>query len=164
MSLLSSTERINLKDLVGKMDADDNTDNIRRLKHSTLLRDDIRLLDSLKITEAELRKWDMALFTELCQTKCSFLYNNYTDIFNKVLNDELDLTIMSKLLIVLKLIEDGKVDQHEGSAMVGKILKELYIDSAIKKADNLDKKYESNKPIFNDGKTVTWKQYKSKLI
>jgi hypothetical protein len=71
---------------------------------------------------------------------------------------------MSKLLIVLKLIEDEKVDQHEGSAMVGKILKELYLDSAMKKADNLDKIHASDKPTTNDGKPVTWKQYKSKLI
>jgi len=164
MSSLTSTERINLKELVGKMDAEDNTEEIRKLKHSVLIRDEMYLLDSLKFSEAELRKWDMREFTELCQTKCAFLYNNYTDIFNKVLNDELDLTIMSKLLIVLKLIEDDKVDQHEGSAMVGKILKELYLDSAIKKADNLDKLYDADKPTPNDGKPLTWKQYKSKLI
>jgi hypothetical protein len=164
MSNLTSAERINLKELVGKMEADDNTESIRSLKHSTLIGDDIRTMEILKTSEYELRKWDFAEFTDLCQSKCAFLYNNYTDIFNKVLNNELDLTIMKKLLIILKLIEDEKVDQHEGSAMVGKILKELYLDSAIKKADNLDKKYQSDKPNTNDGKPVTWKQYKSKLI
>jgi hypothetical protein len=164
MSNLTTSERLHLKDLVGKMEADDNTEDIRRLKHSTLIRDEIRKIENLKITEAELRKWDITEFTELCQKNCSFLYNNYTDIFNKVLKDEVDLTIMSKLLIVLKLIEDEKVDQHEGSAMVGKILKELYLDSAMKKADNLDKIHASDKPTINDGKPVTWKQYKSKLI
>jgi hypothetical protein len=157
-------ERLNLKELVGKMDAEDNTESIRTLKHSTMIRDDIRMLDSLKNTEKELRKWDMAEFTDVCQKKCSFLYNNYTDIFNKVLNNELDIEIMTRLLTVLKLIEDSKIDQHEGSAMFGKILKELYLDSAVKRADNLDKKYESDKIVANEGKPVTWKQYKSKII
>jgi hypothetical protein len=103
---------------------------------------------------------DISELTELCQRECSFLYNNYTDIFNKVLKDEIDLNIMTKLLIVLKLIEDGKVDQHEGSAMFGKILKELYVDSAVKRADNLDKIYDTEKEPPNCGKTISWKEYK----
>ena len=37
-----------------------------------------------------------------------------------------------KLINVLKNIEEGDVDQHEGSVVVGKILKEMYIDSALK--------------------------------
>jgi hypothetical protein len=47
---------------------------------------------------------------------------------------------MSKLIQILKLIEDGMVDQHEGSVAVGKLLKELYVDSAMKTADNIDKR------------------------
>ena len=164
MSSLNSNDRINLKDLVSQFDCDDNTDNIRKLKHSVLIRDDIRNLENLKLTESELRKWDTDKFTELCQEKCRFLFNNYTDIFNKVLKDEINLDIMKKLLIVLKLIEDGKVDQHEGSAMVGKILKELYIDSAVKAADILDNKYDSEKTHPNDGMSISWKEYKRKNI
>jgi hypothetical protein len=63
------------------------------------------------------------------------------DFFDKVIKDEIDLRIMTRLLIVLKLIEDEKVDQHEGSVMVGKILKERYLDSAVKRADTLDKEH-----------------------
>ena len=82
------------------------------------------------------------------------------DIFNKILKDEIDLKIMTRLLIVLKLIEDSKVDQHEGSAMVGKILKELYIDSALKTSENLDKEHESEKVEKNTGAAVSWLEYK----
>ena len=99
-------------------------------------------------------------FVELCQIECPFLFNNYTDIFNKMVKNELDLTIMTKLLTVLKLIEDNKVDQHEGSVMVGKILKELYIDSATKRADNINKEYESEKIPFIESKKISWKEYK----
>ena len=83
------------------------------------------------------------------------------DIFNKVYNDEIDLLIMTKLLSVLKLIEDKQVDQHEGSVLVGKLLKELYIDSALKRSDKLDK--ETKNDDFNlkpDTKPISWKEYK----
>ena len=77
-----------------------------------------------------------------------------------MVKNELDLTIMTKLLTVLKLIEDNKVDQHEGSVMVGKILKELYIDSAVKRAENIDKQYEAEKVPPVESKKITWAQFK----
>ena len=155
MSVLTNDERLNLKKMINESDCDDNTDNIRRLKHSVLMRDDIRKLDTLKNTHADMKNDD---FIVLCQNECKFLYTNYTDIFNKLVKDELDLTIMTKLLTVLKLIEDSKVDQHEGSVMVGKILKELYVDSATKRLDNLDK--ENEKEPMSEGKAISWKQFK----
>ena len=85
---------------------------------------------------------------------------NYTDIFHKLVNDELDLTIMTKLLTVLKLIEDSKVDQHEGSVMVGKILKELYVDSATKHLSNLDKQHSDEVVEPSVGKPISWSDYK----
>ena len=69
---------------------------------------------------------------------------------------------MTKLLIILKLIEDEKVDQHEGSVMCGKVLKELYIDSATKRMDNLDKEDNEGKEAHNAGKHVSCKDYKKK--
>ena len=155
MSVLTNDERLNLKKMINESDCDDNTDSIRRLKHSVLMRDDIRKLDTLKNTHADMKNDD---FIVLCQNDCKFLYANYTDIFNKLVKDELDLTIMTKLLTVLKLIEDSKVDQHEGSVMVGKILKELYVDSATKRLDNLDK--ENEKEPMSEGKAISWKQFK----
>jgi hypothetical protein len=77
------------------------------------------------------------------------------------LKDEIDLTIMQKLLIVLKLIEEEKVDQHEGSVMVGRILKELYVDSAIKRADALDREHGTERPEREDGKKISWKEFKT---
>ena len=64
------------------------------------------------------------------------------------------------MLVILKLIEDAKVDQHEGSAMMGKILKELYVDSATKRMDNLDAKYEADKPVPIEGRNLSWKDFK----
>ena len=56
-----------------------------------------------------------------------FLFNKYTDIFNKIKKDEIDLNILFQLLHILKLIEDSKLDQHTGSFEVGKLLKSIYI-------------------------------------
>jgi hypothetical protein len=76
--------------------------------------------------------------------------------------DELDLELMTKLLIVLKLIEDGKVDQNEGSVMVGKVLKELYVDSALKTGEHLDEKYANDTSGNNkETKSISWKEYKN---
>lgn len=158
---INNNERLNLKKLVDEMDCDDNTDNIRKLKHSVLIRNDIRKIENLKTKNAELKKSKPDEFMSLCEAECHFLFNNYTDIFHKVVKDELDLTIMTKLLTVLKMIEDGKVDQHEGSVLVGKILKELYIDSAVKRADNIDKEYESMKVMPIEGKKISWQEFKT---
>lgn len=158
MSVLTNDERLNLKKMITESDCDDNTDNIRRLKHSVLMRDDIRKLDTLKNTHSDMKNNDNDQFSLICQNECQFLYTNYTDIFNKLVKDELDLTIMTKLLTVLKLIEDSNVDQHEGSVMVGKILKELYVDSATKRLENIDKEHE--KEPMSEGKAISWKQFK----
>jgi hypothetical protein len=155
MSKLTNDERLNLKKLIDESECENNTDNIRKLKHSVLIRNDVRALERIK--KDYINHDD---YIVMCQTKCPFLYNNYTDIFNKVIKNELDLTIMTKLLTVLKLIEDGNVDQHEGSVVFGKILKELYLDSAIKRADNIDKEYEDQKVLPIEGKQISWSEYK----
>uniref|UniRef100_A0A6C0D5R2 Uncharacterized protein n=1 Tax=viral metagenome TaxID=1070528 RepID=A0A6C0D5R2_9ZZZZ len=162
MANMNADERLNLKKLINEMDCENNTENIRKLKHSVLIRDDIRKLDTLKNKIDSLKDSDFPAFLEMCQQECSFLYNNYTDIFNKMIKNELDLTIMTKLLTVLKLIEDGKTDQHEGSYMIGKVLKELYLDSAVKRADNIDREMESQKEKEkpSDGKAISWSEYK----
>lgn len=162
MATLNDSERLHLNKMINESDCENNTETIRRIKHSVLIRDDVRKIDRLKTSEATLRSESPEQYRELCQTQCSFLYNNYTDIFNRLIKDEIDFTIMTKLLTVLKLIEDGKTDQHEGSVMVGKILKELYIDSAIKRADNLDKENEGQKIKMSEGKPLSWKDYKQK--
>jgi len=162
MSSLTNDERLNLQKMVSEMDAGDNTNNIRKLKHSILIRDDVRKLDTFKKANIMLRIDNLDQFTELARAECPFLYANYTDIFNRILKDELDLEILTKLLIILKMIEDGKVDQHEGSVMVGKVLKELYVDSALKSAEKLDALVPDVVDMgdLKESKQLSWKEYK----
>jgi hypothetical protein len=157
---MNAEDKLNLKNLLDNSDCENNTESIRKLKHSIRIRDDIRTLELLKRNEKPLMAMNPAGFLDLCQSKALFLFSNYTDIFNKVLKDELDLNIMSKVLHILKLIEDGQVDQHEGSVLVGKLLKELYVDSALRRGENLDKEYAAQKVEPNVGKNISWKEYK----
>jgi len=157
---MDNNEKLNLKRLIDQTQCENNTDNIRKLKHSVKIRDDIRRMENLKVHNSALRQMKPDEFKELCEKECRFLFNNYTDIFNKILKDEIDLVIMTRMLSVLKMIEDGKVDQHEGSVVFGKILKELYVDSAVKRGDNLDKEHYSERVLPVEGKKISWSQYK----
>ena len=56
---------------------------------------------------------------------CDFLYKNYTDIYIKLKNDELDLQIFYNFLDVLERIENEELDQHEGSFEICNLLKKL---------------------------------------
>jgi hypothetical protein len=156
-STMDANERLNLKKMIAECETIDNTDYIRKVKHSIPLAKDIQAMEKLKIQNTKLRVSDPEKFSELCQVECGFLFNNYTDIYNKLLKDEIDLYIMQQILQVLNIIEEGKVDQHEGSVIVGKLLKELYLDSAIRRGENLDKE---NPPVPKvEGKQITWSKF-----
>ena len=78
--------------------------------------------------------------------------------------DEIDLKILFNFLDVLNKIESGELDQHEGSFVVGKLLKEMYIDSALKKADKLNKdrddEKERNALPVEEPKKISFKEFK----
>jgi hypothetical protein len=157
---MNPQERIDLKRLVAESECGNNTDNIRRLKHSVPLLNDVRKMENLKRSRSELRSNAFPEFEALCQSECVFLFNQYTDLFNKLLKDELNLVILVKMIQILKMIEDEKVDQHEGSVLVGKYLKELYVDSALRRAENLDKEHAGEQVEYVDPKSVSYKEFK----
>ena len=133
--MLSSDENLKLSQMINESGCGDNTDTIRALKHSVMIRDEIRKMESFKITHLSLKASEPELYLDNARRECFFLYQHYTDIFQRILDDKLDLVIMSRVLTILKMIEDNTIDQHEGSVLVGKLLKEMYIDSAIQMKD-----------------------------
>jgi len=147
--MLNDTQRLHLQEMIKANNTEDTTNAIREVRHYP-----------------RLSKTNPQQFDDICVNRCNFLFNNYTEIFNKVKKDEIDLQMLNKFLNVLKQIEDGKIDQHEGSYMVGTILKEIYIDSALKKAEKTDKKDKKNKKDDKPIKPVkiSWKEYKEKII
>jgi hypothetical protein len=61
------------------------------------------------------------------------------------------------------MIEDGEVGQHEASVEVGQLLKQIYIDSALKKSEKLDKQHSGGSSAASSlpaAKKISWKQYK----
>lgn len=162
---INSEERLNLKRMISETDCDDNTDNIRTLKHSSLIRNDIIKLQQIKKDPAHIHMKlnDPEGFLNHCRNECVFLFSKYMDIFHKICKDELDLDIMWNVLEVLRAIEDGDVDQHEGSVVFGKLLKKLYIDSAVRRGDNLDKEHIVEPTVYVEAKPISWKEFKKTI-
>ena len=153
--------RLQLQNMVKANNAEDQTDLIRELKHSEIFKKNIASLLNLKKQYPD----DQEKLHMECMIECSFLFNYYTDLYNKIRKDEIDMEILYQFLDVLKQIEDGLVDQHEGSFMVGTLLKKIYVDSALKKADKLDKEHAAdaaNTPVIvrEDPVEISWKQFK----
>jgi len=161
---MDNKERLQLNKLIKANNVEDVTQEIRDKKHSHKIRDDIRQMQYLKQEYARMSKSNPTSFNAMLESKCSFLFTNYTDIFNRIKKNELDMQIMAKFLLTLERIENEEIDQHEGAYAIGTLLKNIYIDSAIKRGDNLDKKY-GNKKVpkkpNNMKAKLSWEQYKS---
>ena len=160
---MDDNARLKLQSMIKENNVEDQTDLIRDLKHSDILRKNVKKLIELK--EKYSNDIENAGFKAECMSDCSFLFMYYTDIYNKIRKDEIELRILFQFLDVLKEIEEGKLDQHEGSFKVGTLLKELYIDSALKKADKLDKEHASateqaDTVVREEPLNVSWKQFK----
>lgn len=158
---MNDTERLHLQKMVQANHTENNTQLIRELKHSKKILADVDMLLKLKKENPVLSKANPEIFDSMCINNCPFLFNHYTDIYNKVLKDEIDLQILERLINVLYSIEENEVDQHEGSFEVGKLLKKIYIDSALKKADKLNElhdKKEDKPPV----KEISWRDFRLK--
>jgi len=163
---MNDDERLNLQKMIQENDVVNTTGLMRELKHSKKILEDVDLLLKLKREHPSMAKSNPEEFDALCVEKCQFIFNHYTDIFNKVKKDEIDLNILLRLINVLHSIEEGDQDQHEGSFEVGKLLKQIYIDSALRKADKLNgpegedgEKEEEIRPVEN----ISWRDFKQKM-
>jgi hypothetical protein len=162
---MNEKQRLQLHNMISANNVEDQTNLIRNLKHSVILKSEINNLILIKSKYGN----DQNKIMDECMENCGFLYTYYTDLFNKIKKDEIDLKILNQFLDVLKKIEDGELDQHEGSFMVGTILKELYIDSALKKAEKLnennDMSNEEQKPQAKKPQIkISWNEYKKMKI
>ena len=149
--------RLNLQRMMKENDVEETTDNIRALKHSKLIRQDVKHMKQLK---KKYKRISHEQFKQIATTQCNFLFNNYTNIFNRLVADELDYGIMAQFLDVLEEIENGKLDQHEGSYQIGLVLKKMYVDSALKREERFNddgKKVAFAKPVNK----VSWEQFKA---
>ncbi len=90
----------------------DNTDNLRKLKNSTLIKNDVAII--LK------HKHNNTLNIDSLKDECSFLYNNYQSIFDKLVNcNDWDIKILFKFIKKLEDIENSVCNQDEASYEIG---------------------------------------------
>ena len=157
---MNNTDRLNLQKMINANNVVDCTEDIRTKKHSHLIKEDVQRLIFLKQKYSRLLITNPEQFDKMCVSQCQFIFINYTDIFNKVKKNEIDLNILGEFLEVLRQIEDNKLDQHEGSFKVGKLLKKIYLDSAIKKADKLNKHDKKEQPTKKP-KKISYKDFKN---
>lgn len=155
---MDNNQKILLKKLINDNNIEDQTDKIRDLKHSALIKQDIINFNILKQKNTELYLQDPVKFNNLCIEECNFLFTNYTDIYHKIVKNTIDLNMFGYFLQVLEQIEKGELDQHDASFKIGSLLKEIYIDSAVREGDLLDK--QNSQPDKNKGSNLSWKQYK----
>ena len=162
---MDEQNRLKLNEMLKANDVEDQTDRIRELKHSRMIKADVETMIRFKQRYTRLKETNYKQYETMMSNQCNFIFKNYTDIYNKLRKDELNLQILAKFISVLERIENGEIDQHEGSYLVGQLLKELYIDSALKKSEKLDSKNakidaEGKKKVKNPTHKVSWKEFK----
>ena len=158
--MLSQKEKIELDKLIKSYDSKDNTQEIRKLKHSKQIRADVAKIIELKKKYSRLKYESIE---KMAIKQANFLWSKYTNIFIKLMKDKLNVNTLYQFISVLEMIEDGKLDQNEASVQVGSILKKLYIDSALYEnkinTKNNDKKSKKTKRKV---KNISWKDFKER--
>jgi len=141
---MNPQQRLQLHELIKQNNSVNNTDLIRELKHSHIIRKEVQMIEKLKTV------YDFEILQEECIKHCYFLYENYTVIYNRLLKNRVDIDVLYTFLDTLQMIEEGKMDQHEASFEIGTLLKKMYIDPRIE-----DKPPEYKPPI-----NISWQEFK----
>ena len=155
---MDDKQKLQLQKMISENNVEDQTELIRKLKHSAIMKNEINNMLFLTAKYVD----DPEKIHLECMNECNFLFTYYTDIYNKLRKDEIDVDILNQFLDILEQIEEGELDQHEGSFKVGTLLKKLYVDSALRKAEKLDEENSENKspepqkPLLD----ISWKQFK----
>jgi len=145
--MLSDSDRFQLKKMLEASPVDDQTLKIRENQHSGEIKRCIQIILDRKAEGLSKAEIEAAVAVD-----CSFLFFHYFEIYNMVMKD-VNITILRSLLDVLEQIEQGSCDQHEGSYLVGKLLKEIYIDGIVRNTQETKQQRLAHKEI-------DYKQYK----
>lgn len=143
---MNKEQKQQLQKMIEVNSVQDNTELIRESKNSEKIISDIQTMMILKKRHGSLSN-DSAEKQELFEKECSFLYNNFKYLYEKIYKDQLDLHILNYMLQILAKIETHELDQHTASFEIGKFLKEVYVDTAI---------YDDKKEV----KQIKWGDYK----
>lgn len=154
----SEQEKV-LNRLIKENDVQDNTEKIKLLKHSSKIRNDVAIIQNIK---RQNKTKDFQTLDKEAIHKCSFLYTNYPNIYNKLLKDEIDIKIMYTFLDELAKIENGAQNQHEASYNIGMLLKSLYVDKKIYNESPASKKNSKSSLSKSKTNNLSYAEYKEK--
>jgi hypothetical protein len=150
---MNDSQRIKLQEMIDVNDTINHTEEIRQLNHSSLIRKDVVKIQQ---TKRKLKTTHYKTLDNVLQSECFFLFQNYTLIYNKLLKNDLDVTILYTFLDVLENIENGNRDQHEASYEIGTLLKKIYIDKKIEDAPQTN--------FISPVENISWKEYYAKKL
>jgi len=92
---MNDSQRIKLQEMIDVNDTINHTEEIRQLNHSSLIRKDVVKIQQ---TKRKLKTTHYKTLDNVLQSECFFLFQNYTLIYNKLLKNDLDVTIFIYLL------------------------------------------------------------------
>ena len=73
---LSDGDRLKLQQMIKANDVENNTEVIRKTKHSALIRLNVDILEKLKKEYSEMYEKDFSRFDNMAVDKCNFLFMN----------------------------------------------------------------------------------------
>tara|TARA_A100001015_G_C14437098_1_gene498989 strand:- start:36 stop:491 length:456 start_codon:yes stop_codon:yes gene_type:complete len=148
---MNEYEREYLAKYVAENKIDDTTEKIRGAKQSRRLRDDV-----MKLCKFRILYKDNDQFIAKCEEQCGYLKNKQKKLYEKLLeNQEIEtLNIVKRMLKILENIENGELDQNDGSYEFGKLCKEIYVDPVIN---------EDNNTSTEKCHSITWHEYKKQM-
>jgi hypothetical protein len=159
MAQLTEAERNILQKLQAESeDYVDNTSGIREAKHSSPLLADIRKMGDLRKRYANLRESAPDEYLNAFQRECRYIYTKFPDVFDRVVKNDMNLDVFEKIVMILKMIEDGKVNQSEASALVGKLSQKLFFN--VGDAGEAVKPSSKTEPADETTTGLSWKEYK----
>lgn len=157
MATMNNEQRLKLDQLIKENNVTDQTELIRELKHSKILREEVDTLIMLKAKHNN----DTDLVNLDAISQCNFLFTYYSSIYHKIRKDEIDLQILYQFFNVLEKIEESKIDQHQGSFEIGELLKKIYIDSALRKAEKINEQTGNIEPMIKGPQVnMSWSEFK----
>jgi hypothetical protein len=158
MNLTDSERSILAKLQAEAENYEDNTSGIREAKHSSPLLADIRRMAKLRTRHADLKEKSMDDYLVIFQRECKYIYTQFPDVFDRVVRNDMNLDVFEKIIMILKMIEDGKVNQSEASALVGKLSQKLFFQKEAVEAVANAANSSSAEPEPPRG--MTWKEFK----
>jgi len=146
-----------LNDMIQENDTKDNTGLIRALKHSTSIRKEVAIIQNIKRKSHDI---DFKSLDKQARAQgCTFLFQHYPNIYNKLLKNEIQIKILYSFLDELESIEKGNQSQHEASYKIGMLLKEMYVDKRI----DQEKEQNGNAPCKKAKSNISYEEYKRQI-